>query len=102
MAKYINPQELAEIVTNLLTNPSKVGEDMTETAYSQFMTSIAETVCDACGGEVEQLASPDFDSNGKIEWFIGIIKNDSLPDGGGIWAGYEPFADLNPSPEPVV
>ena len=52
MSKQVSAKELAEIVTKLLTDPNSSGElDGFET-FQQFMTDIAEVVCDHCGGEI--------------------------------------------------
>lgn len=90
MSKQINTQELAEIVTNLLTKPESVGELDTSTTFACFMTEIAEVVCKFCGGEVKNQAD-DFAG----EFLVGVHGNDSLPVGGGIWAGYDPDGDLH-------
>ena len=56
MSKQINAQELAEIVTKLLTNPASSGELVSSTTFACFMTEIAKVVCDFCGGEVRNQA----------------------------------------------
>ena len=97
MSKQITPAELATIVTNLLCNPAKVGElDSTE-KFGAFMTDIAKTVCDHCGGQVIAPADNSFED----EWLVGIHGNDSLPPDGGIWREYDPEGDLD-IPNPVL
>lgn len=89
MSKQINQQELAEIVTALLTKPESLGELDTASTFARFMTEIAEVVCSYVGGEVRNQAD-DFTG----EFLVGVHGNDSLPEGDGIWAGYDPEGDL--------
>ncbi len=91
MSKQITPAELATIVTNLLCNPEKIGELDSSDRFSAFMTDIATTVCDHCGGEVHHPA--DNWADGK--WLVGIHGNDSLPPDGGVWRNYDPEGDLH-------
>lgn len=92
MSKQITPAELAEIITNLLTNPEKVGELCESHTYLSFVTDIAEVVCNHCGGEVRRPA--DFLDDAC---YVGIHGNDSLPEGGGIWAAYDKEGELFPT-----
>lgn len=89
MSKQITPAELANIVAKLLTDSDGLGELLEATSYASFFQAVAEAVCDHCGGEVT--SSPDQDMG---EWLIGIIANDSLPEGGGVWAKYDPEGEL--------
>jgi len=89
MSKQVNQKELADIVSKLLTNPEGAGELESSTAFAGFMTAIAEAVCDYCGGEVQEQAD-----NTTGEFLVGIHGNDSLPEGGGIWADSDPDGDL--------
>lgn len=85
MSKQITPNELAEIVSCLLTKTISTGELDNDEKFQSFMTEIAGVVCDHCGGEVRNPAAP-------LEeiWYIGIHGNDSLPDGSeGIWQDYD-------------
>lgn len=84
MSKQIQPSELANIVTALLIDPNKIGEDMTGDSHCRFMTEIAKVVCDFAGGEVTH-DTVEFD--GKI--YISIGPTDSLPSGGGVWGGFD-------------
>lgn len=85
MSKQITATELAEIVTQLLTNTAATGELESAAAFQGFMTDIAKVVCDYCGGEVRNPADPLEDI-----WYVGIHGNCSLPDAeGGIWKGYD-------------
>lgn len=93
MSKQVNPQELAELVTKLLTNPDSVGELDTPEKFSAFMTDIARVVCDHCGGEVRHEASRDGEA--EEQWLVGVNRNDSLPeDSDGVWAGVDPEGEL--------
>lgn len=90
MSKQISARELAEIVTKLLTDPDSTGElDGFET-FQQFMTDIAQVVCDHCGGEIHN--PPDLLDD---VWYVGIHGNDSMPDAfGGIWREYDKEGEL--------
>ena len=91
MSKQISPEELAKIVTDLLTKPDVTGELDEAKTFSSFMTQIAQTVCDHCGGEVRVPASRLDD-----KWYIGIFGNDSLPEDGGVFANYDTEGELFP------
>jgi hypothetical protein len=89
MSKQITNGELAEIVTGLLVGRFVHQQlDSTE-RYANFMTDIAKVICDHCGGEVTGLAD-----NSEEEWLIGIIGNECLPEGGGVWKDYDPDGEL--------
>lgn len=93
MSKQITAAELAQVVTELLTHPEKIGELESTEAFSSFMTDIAEVVCDHCGGEVRNVAGPMDDV-----WYIGIHGNTSLPDpSGGVWRDLDPDGELFPT-----
>ena len=92
MSKQISPEELAKIVTDLLTNPDATGALDEAKTFSSFMTQIAQTVCDHCGGEVLAPASRFADD----KWYVAIIGNDSLPEDGGIFAEYDKEGELFP------
>lgn len=89
MSKQINAAELAEIVKNLLTKPQSVGELEDGSTFACFMTEITEVVCSFVGGEVKNQAD-----NFTGEFLVGVHGNDSLPEGGGIWANYDQDGDL--------
>lgn len=80
MSKQITPNDLAEIVTRLLTDPNEIDD---HDVFGTFFLSIAEVVCSFCGGE------PDTPDANVGEWLVGITANDSLPPNGGIWANYD-------------
>lgn len=90
MSKQINAPELAEIINRLLTNPQGAGELENSNTFASFMTEIASVVCNYCGGEVKNQADAF-----TGEFLVGIHGNDSLPEGGGIWAGYDVDGDLH-------
>lgn len=88
MSKQISAKELALIVTKLLTAES--GEIDSFEGYEAFMTEIAKLVCDHCGGEIRNPATPLEDV-----WYVGIHGNDSLPSAfGGIWREYDVEGEL--------
>ena len=87
MSKQISAAELAQIVTKLLTGES--GEVDSHEAFQGFMTAVADVVCEYCGGEVREDASP------LGVWYVAIHGNDSRPDAfGGIWRAYDPDGQL--------
>ena len=85
MSKQITPQDLAEIVTKLLTTDEIDDHD----TFGRFFTGVANVVCDHCGGEV---TCPADDWTGK--WLVGINANDNLPPDGGVWKDYDPEGEL--------
>ncbi len=90
MSKQIKAAELAEIVNKLLTNPQGVGMLEEASAFSAFMTDVAQVVCDFCGGEIHHRASPLDDT-----WYVGIHGNESQPTDPCIWEGYDTDGSLN-------
>lgn len=94
MSKQITAEELAKIVTLLLTNANSVGELDDAKTFQSFMTAIAETVADHCGGELT--------GDAKLQdgvWLVGVTANDSLPEDGGIWKSYDVEGSLTDSPD---
>lgn len=89
MSKQITAEELAEVVNLLLTNPEAAGELAGYETFQRFMTSIAQVVCDHCGGEIRHAAEPLDDI-----WYVGIHGNDSIPESGGIWGNYDKEGEL--------
>ena len=89
MSKQITPTELAQLVTALLTNPASAGELDTDVKFTAFMTDIARTVCDHCGGEVLNQAQYTDDI-----CYVGIHGNDSLPEDGGVWKEFDKEGEL--------
>lgn len=91
MSKQISSKELSEIVTRLLTDTQKTGELDDFNSFQEFMTDIAQVVCNYCGGEIHHPADP-FDGT----WYVGIHGNVSIPDKGGIWRDYDKEDELFP------
>lgn len=90
MSKQISDKELAEIISNLLTDTDATGELCDANAFQGFMTDIARVVCDYCGGEVHNPADL-FDG----AWYVRVRGNDSLPFvSDGIWGRYDPEGEL--------
>lgn len=94
MSKQLTPNDLADVITRLLTNPAAAGELDTDAKFTAFMTDLASTVCDHVGGEVKHSA----DFTGDV-CYVGIHGNESLPSDGGIWKDYDKEGELFPSPE---
>lgn len=91
MKKVITSNQLAEIVTVLLANPSAAGQDLSPENHEQFMIDIASVVADYCGGDLDlhsaaQLTQRAESAHGSL---LVIEENDSLPADGGIWMPYE-------------
>lgn len=98
MSKQISANDLAEIVTRLLTDTETTGELEGFDTFQDFMTDIAQIVCDYCGGEVRHAAAPLEDI-----WYVGIHGNASLPDPlGGIWQQYDKEGDLFEAGTPTL
>jgi hypothetical protein len=90
LSKQIAAAELATIVTRLLTDTQTTGELDGFESFQGFMTDIAKVVCNYCGGEVQNSASPFEDT-----WYVGIHGSDSLPSAfGGIWREFDPEGSL--------
>jgi len=94
MSKQLTPTELANVITRLLTDPVAAGELETDAKFTAFMTDLASTVCDHCGGEVKHPA----DYTGDV-CYVGIHGNESLPPDGGIWKDYDKEGQLFPNGE---
>ncbi|MBK3779905.1 hypothetical protein G3A43_06530 [Paraburkholderia aspalathi] len=96
MSKQISQQELAQIVTKLLTDPNS-GELDEANKFAKFMTDIGQVVADHCGGEIKHEASTK-----EGVWYVGIRGNDSLPEDGGVWQDFDLEGELfEPQPEPT-
>lgn len=90
MSKQIKADELAEIITKLLTcSDADCAIDEKE-VFGRFMTEVAQVVCDHCGGEV---LNPASSMDGR-DWYVGVHANDSSPDDGGVWSEYDPDGDF--------
>jgi len=90
MSKQIKPEELAAIVTKLLTQPEKSGELDSFEAFQGFMTDIGQVICNYCGGEIRKPAEPLEDI-----WYLGVHGNEWLPSAfGGIWRDYDTDGEL--------
>lgn len=89
MSKQVTAAELAELVKRLLTDPSGVGELESTESFQEFMTDVAQVVCDHCGGTIQNPAA-------AVQgcWLVGIHGNDSLPEGGGVWREFDPEGEL--------
>ena len=98
MAKIIMAAELADLVSKLITDPSSLEQDMSPETYSEFLTDIAQVVCDYCGGEIHNKAHYDAEpvAGSMGNWAVGIHGNDSLPEDGGVWAPLDPDGSLFP------
>lgn len=89
MSKQVTPEDLAAVVTLLLTKPEQAGELDTDGKFKDFMTDVARLVCDHCGGEIAAPAAYLDDV-----CYVGIIRDESLPTDGGIWKGLDPEGEL--------
>jgi hypothetical protein len=94
MAKMINPNELGEIVKNLLSDPETAGQLDTAEQFGGFFTEIAKVVADYCGGEVRQ-ASFSPEQNPEENWLIGVTQGDIPPGSEGVWQDYDPQGSLD-------
>ena len=89
MSKQITAQELAAIVSKLLTKTEAAGQLDSRESFEGFMTDIARVVCDYCGGEVRKPASV-LDAT----WYVGVHANESLPEDGGVWKDHDREGEL--------
>lgn len=86
----ITNSELAALLTNLLTNPNS-GEMSTMGCFTQFMSDLADVVCNHCGGLVVADADAAYigmtnDDEFGDAYVLEVEPNESSPEGGGIWA----------------
>lgn len=88
MNKKVYAEDLAVLVHALITDPDAAGELVEYAPYQQFLTAIAEAVCDACGGEIREPADDEPSLIGD-RWFVEAYENDSLPEDGGVWKRME-------------
>jgi hypothetical protein len=94
MAKFLNQEELAELVTSLLVNPEELGCLDEQDSFMNFMRDIAGTVSNYSGGEVVSV-SPSSEIETSGEYFVGIVADEYLPDlKDNVWSGYDPDGDL--------
>lgn len=56
-ARPISAQQLANLVSTLLIDPESLGQLCEASAFSSFMTDIAQVVADHCGGQVHSPAA---------------------------------------------
>lgn len=84
----ISNGKLAEILSNILTNPGS-GEVDDQEAFERFVNEITQVVCDFCGGEIVTPASymPETDNmDWSTHYVVEVETNESSPDNGGVWA----------------
>lgn len=83
MAKLIQANELAEIVTGLLVAPQLFGELDECKTHQAFMQEIGEVVATYCGGHVEGISRPettkDYLNHPQSTPCLSVTPNDSLP-----------------------
>ncbi|MGF6440478.1 hypothetical protein [Paraburkholderia youngii] len=77
--KSISPAHLESVLSKLLTAPEAVGELDTADKFAEFLTAVAQVICDHCGGEIIKEAS-------ATSYLVTVGPNDCLPDDGGIWS----------------
>ncbi len=87
MSRQITAAELAEILTRLLVGD--LGHELTVEQYRDLITCLADAVATSCGGAVWHAAGLMDDT-----WYVGIHRNEDMPDDGGVWAGYDDEGDL--------
>lgn len=92
MAKYLNTQDLAELVGNLLTNPESLGCFDEKEQFRDFVWEIAHLLTSHCGGYV-YIVSDELNPAGVFE--VGIVDDESLPSiEHNVWAKYDPEGEL--------
>ena len=78
---------LADLLTNLLTNPSTGELDSLE-GFERFMNDLTNVVCNHCGGEIITEASYVGMANDEefgSAYMLDVEPNESSPEDGGIW-----------------
>ncbi len=97
MSKQILPDELAEIVTNLLVNPESLGELDEERKYYRFIEDIGRVVAEHCGGSAFIHVNPRLYPPGEgyvheeHSPTLSVSPDDSLPSPNkNVWAKYDP------------
>lgn len=89
MSKMLNPAEIADLVKSSLVG--KVAADMERDVYGRFLAAITEVLCDFHGGEARSVT---FQKDDAEPWLVAVRGNSSLPEGGGIWARFDPEGEL--------
>ena len=102
MKQTINNGQLAAIVTHILTNPFS-GELDDQSAFEEFVTRIAQLVCDNCGGQLVSPAryapEPDYNMDWTTHYCLEVQTTLESPEDGGIWA--KSLANVKTSSVPV-
>ncbi len=86
MAKILKPSELLEIVRSAVEKDEIDDHD----TYRRFVESLGELVTDYFGGEVGVVQWED----GAQDFLVPIHGNDSVPEGGGVYARYDKDGEL--------
>lgn len=89
MAKILTDKELLDIVRRAIEHDDIDDRDQ----YSAFISRLAEVVVDHFGGEVGGVS---FDPDDDLGTTVAIHWDDSVPEGGGIYALYDTEADFGP------
>lgn len=98
--KVITEADLPAIVAGILDG--SLGQCAEASQHEAFAHAIAGVVADFCGGVIvpvdETVSLPLFDPSADVPipatpaaasgWRAEVVANDSLPDNGGVWAGF--------------
>ena len=104
MSKQLQPHELAELVTTLLTNPRAIGELDTESQHIDFFRDIGEVVAQYCGGEVNGVGKADdlqnyLSNTNTSQPMLSVSPSDSLPSlERNVWAYHDPEGWIGEEP----
>jgi hypothetical protein len=85
MAKILTDAELLHIVTTCIVG----GEIDDRDQYMRFLEDLADAVTMHFGGERGRVTPAD----SELPYTVTIHWNDSVPDGGGIYQGYDTDED---------
>jgi hypothetical protein len=86
MSKIITADELAQIITHVLTTD----EIDCEYQFRLFFLQASELVAEHFGGEIGRIDSPEI----ALSWTVAVSRNEAVPEDGGIWRCYDPEGEL--------
>ena len=114
MSKILTSDEVATIVSDLLTKPEVLGELEDGTLFESFLEDVAKIVAGYCGGQVVATSPPEFTvaeaeasdyqdyTKDQVSYCVHVRGNCCLPDREkNIWTfhGFDPDGELYPEEE---
>jgi hypothetical protein len=86
MSKIITADELAQIITHVLTTD----EIDCEYQFRLFFLQASDLVAEHFGGRIGRIAHPE-DSLG---WTVAVSRDELVPEDGGVWKCYDLEGEL--------